>query len=217
MRKKKDIKIEPGFQPGSFEDALTNWATGALPSEPLELWHGAEDKWYLSISNLRLDLSICRLYFAMMSTKVLYAAAPANWVLADTLHVLSEPCRGWPIKILLLAKSHTKVYSPAQDKLWKDVLFAELFDGVQSSCHVRLYSRFVIRKMNCLLRNATFGDQNKDLLPRGFNTAAVQTWINYVYHNTGTCLLHMMSLVDTLTQYTYCPMHQKIQLSILLT
>ena len=48
------------------------------------------------ISNLRLDLSICRLYSALVSTKVLYAAAPANWVSADTLHVPLEPSRGWP-------------------------------------------------------------------------------------------------------------------------
>ena len=48
------------------------------------------------ISNLRLDLSICRLYSALVSTKVLHAAAPANWVSADTLHVPLEPSRGWP-------------------------------------------------------------------------------------------------------------------------
>ena len=40
--------------------------------------------------------------------------------------------------------------------------------------------------------------KQRSVLPRGFNTAALQTWINYVYHIvTGTCLLHMMSQVDT--------------------
>ena len=39
------------------------------------------------ISNLRLDVSICRLYSALVSSEVLYAAAPANWVSADTILV----------------------------------------------------------------------------------------------------------------------------------
>ena len=59
------------------------------------------------------------------------------------------------------------------------------------------------------LSSATFSKQklNSDLPPRRFNTAALQIWLNHhVYHSmTGMCLLHMMSQVDTLTPYTYCP------------
>ena len=40
--------------------------------------------------------------------------------------------------------------------------------------------------------------KQRSVLLGGFNTAALQTWINYVNHIvTGTCLLHMMSQVDT--------------------
>ena len=60
--------------------------------------------------------------------------------------------------------------------------------------------------MNSLLSSATFRG-NKDLPPRGFNTAALQIWLNHhVYHSTtGVPSLHMTSQVDTLTPYTYCP------------
>ena len=47
---KKDIEIQPGFEPGSSEfrsDALTN--------ELLELWDWNEDRWHLSIDTVRLS------------------------------------------------------------------------------------------------------------------------------------------------------------------
>ena len=81
------------------------------------------------ISNLRLDLSICRLYSALVSIEVFYAAAPANWVsAADTLKVPSEPRRGQPETFLLSEKSHTKCFISLR-QIVKDFLFAELFDG----------------------------------------------------------------------------------------
>ena len=48
----KDIEIQPGFEPGSYEfwsDDLTNWATA---------WSsgiGAEDRWYISIDTAQLS------------------------------------------------------------------------------------------------------------------------------------------------------------------
>ena len=77
------------------------------------------------ISNLRLDLSICRLYSALVSIEVFYAAAPANWVsAADTLKVPSEPC-GVPTahaKCLLLIPSLLGLQhknSPMQSKAYR--------------------------------------------------------------------------------------------------
>ena len=65
------------------------------------------------ISNLRLDLSICSLYSALVSTEVLHAAAPANWVSADTLYVPKANCeRMFLLQSYLMAKkdTHTNPY-----------------------------------------------------------------------------------------------------------
>ena len=68
---KKDIEIQPGFEPGSSEfrsDALTN--------ELLELWFGAEDRWHSSIDTVRFSawISLRLGELCRIRTEVLCAA-----------------------------------------------------------------------------------------------------------------------------------------------